>query len=297
MHIFDHRPPKEKIMRVVDKVRKKKLISRYTILLFSLFISACYFNLLQLQTHVVTGGTSGISIITENLFGWEPSIVILISSTSLLILSFIFLGVEKSSGAVIATFVYPLFVELTKDLPYYFPVDTSDMLLISIFLGIIAGITTGLTFKVGFSNGGISILSQILYKYKKIAISTTSLWINMIIVLIGGFSFGWTMVMYAIIILYINSLMIDRVMIGISKNKTVYIMTSEESEIKQFILEELKHGVTVFNVKGGFLEKKRLVLMTVVPNSEYFRLTEGVKMIDPKVFFIVMDSYQVSGGA
>lgn len=61
-------------------------------------------------------------------------------------------------------------------------------------------------------------------------------------------------------------------------------------------MNSLKHGVTIFDVKGAFLEKKRKVLMTVIPNREYFKLKEGIKEIDEKAFFIVTDSYQVYGG-
>ena len=66
--------------------------------------------------------------------------------------------------------------------------------------------------------------------------------------------------------------------------------------MRDYIMNSLKHGVTIFDVKGGYLEKKRKVLMTVIPNREYFRLKEGIKEIDQDSFFIVTDAYQVYGG-
>ena len=103
--------------------------------------------------------------------------------------------------------------------------------------------------------------------------------------------------MYAIIILYINSIVIDKVMLGISKKKALYIFTDEEEKMKKFILEELHHSATIFDVKGGFLEKKRHVLLTVVPTSEYFIVTEGLRLIDENVFFIASDAYETQGGS
>jgi len=203
---------------------------------------------------------------------------------------------EATTGALIVTFVYPFFVELTSNWTDFIFIDTSDMLLISIFVGIINGITNGLTYKNGFNNGGFSVISQILFKYKKIGISTTSFIINFTIVLLGGFFFGWNMVMYAAIILYINSIVMDRVLIGISKNKSVYIMTTKEKEINEFITNNLHHGTTEFDVEGGLKFQKRKVLMTAIPSKDYFKLKEGVKLIDDQCFFIVTDSYQVSGG-
>lgn len=288
---------KESTKSILENIKKKKLVRRYFILLVALFISAIYFNLLQLPSEIVTGGSAGISIILKHYFNLNPSTVILIISIALLVVGAIFLGVEQASGALVSAIIYPIFVELTANIGTLIQVDLSDKILISIFIGVLSGITTGLVYKVGFSNGGISIISEIIARYKKIPISNVSFVTNMIIVFIGGAVFGWNMVLYAAIILYIYSLVLDRVLIGISKNKCLHIMTSKEDEIRDYILNELHHGVTIFDVKGGFLEKKRRVLMTVIPNREYYRLKEGINQIDKNAFFIVTDSYQVSGGA
>lgn len=281
----------------LDEIRKKKLFSRYFLLTISLFISALSFNLLFLPTKIVAGGTGGLSIIAEHVFGWTPSIVIFVISIILLLFSFFFLGLEKTSGTVVATILYPLFVNFTAQFVNYIKIDTSDLILISIFGGLISGLTSGLMFKTGFSSGGLNIISQMLYKYAHVSISKSSFVINGIVVLIGGIYFGWTMVMYAVIVLYINSLMIDKVLLGVSSNKAFYIITSEVEEVKRYIIDNLKHSVTVFDVKGGYQEKKRKVLMAVVPSREYYRLTEGIKMLDQEVFFVVCDAYQVEGGA
>lgn len=294
MDIFEK--GKDSAISILETIHKKKLIRRYLLLIISLFISACYFNLLQLPSQIVTGGSSGVSIILSSYFDLEPSQIIFAISLVLLLIGFIFLGFEKISGAMVSTIVYPIFVDLTANIGSNIPVDLSDKILISIFLGVLSGITTGMVYKVGFSNGGFSIISEIISKYKKVSISNVSFVINFIIVLAGGASFGWTMVMYAIIVLYIYSLVLDRVLIGVSKNKALYIITSKEDEMCDYIMNSLKHGVTIFDVKGAFLEKKRKVLMTVIPNREYFRLKEGIKEIDEKAFFIVTDSYQVYGG-
>ena len=199
---------KETTSTIVEIVRKKKLLSRYTILIISLFISACYFNLLQLPTEIVTGGTSGIAIIINAITGISPSLIIFVLSVVLLIIGAFLLGIEKTSGALISTIVYPIFVELTSHLGDYITFDLSDKILISIYIGILSGVTTGMVYKVGFSNGGFAIVSEILARYKKISISSTSFVTNMIIVAIGGFTFGWDMVMYAAIILYIYTFLV-----------------------------------------------------------------------------------------
>ena len=60
-------------------------------------------------------------------------------------------------------------------------------------------------------------------------------------------------------------------------------------------MKTLQHSITTFDVKGGFLDNKRKVMLTVIPSREYYRLTEGIKAIDSDAFFVVTDSYQVEG--
>lgn len=288
---------KEISTNILDNIRKRKLVKRYLILLVSLFASAICFNLFVMPTKIVSGGTNGLAVIIEHLFHFEPAKVILVISVILLLLSLFCLGMEKTSGTIVATIVYPIFVSLTRNIGSYIVIDLNDYILISIFIGIITGITNGLIFKIGFSSSGLSILSQIIYKYTKISISKSNFLINALVVIAGGFFFGWTMVLYAVIVLYINSLIIDKVLIGISKNKAFYIITSEEAKVKDYIINQLKHSITIFDVKGGFLKTKNKVIMAVVPTREYFKVTEGIKEIDNEAFFVVCDAYQVEGGA
>ena len=104
------------------------------------------------------------------------------------------------------------------------------------------------------------------------------------------------MMLYAFIIIYISGVVIDKVILGISKNKAFYITTSKDEEVRDYLINTLHHTVTIFDVKGGFLKKKRKVLLAVVPTREYFRLKEGIKEIDSKAFFVVTDAYEVKGG-
>lgn len=77
-------------------------------------------------------------------------------------MSYIFLGIERTSGTLIATFLYPLFVELTSNITSYIRVGTNDLIVISIFVGVIGGFANGLMYKSGFSNGAYQLLDQIL---------------------------------------------------------------------------------------------------------------------------------------
>ena len=277
------------------KLKEKKQISRIIIMFISLLLNAVLYNLFLLPLNLVTGGTPGISTITHYLYGINPAIMLFLLSLACVIISFLYLGVERTTGTLFALFVYPLLVQLTSPLNSIISTE-ADILLLVIFAGVISGIANGLMYKTGYSNGGFPIISQILFEEKKISISKSSLVINITIVLIGSIFFGTTNALYAIIFLYINNLVLDKVLLGISNNKAFYIITSKEGEIRDYILYDLGHDITIFDVKGGFNEQKRKVLMTVIPTREYYKVTEGIKEIDSKVFYTVTDSYEVVGG-
>lgn len=281
---------------IIFQVKSKKKVYRITVMVISLLLSALVYNIFLLPLNLVSGGSNGIAIITKHIYQIEPAIMILIISISCIILSLMYLGFERTSGTIIASLLYPLFIKITVPIANLITIDLQDIFIIIIFAGVFSGIANGLMYKTGYSSGGLPIISQILYKYLKIPIAKSSLFMNIIIVIIGAMFFGTTNAMYAIILLYINSIVLDKVLLGISSNKAFYIITSEDKVIKDYIINDLGHSVTTFDVKGGFLEKKRQVLLTAIPTREYYKVTEGIKLLDKNAFFVVTDSYEVVGG-
>ncbi len=282
-------------MNIIKKLKENKKLWRILLMALSLLLSATLYNIFLLPLNLVTGGTQGIAIITKHLYKIDPALMIFILSGLCAIFSFIFVGIERTAGTIVASILYPLLVKITSPLATFIAIDSSDMLLLVIFAGAISGLANGLMYKTGFSNGGFPVVSQVLYEKKQISIAKSSLFINISIVLAGTYFFGTTKAMFAIIFLYINNIVLDKVLLGISNNKAFYIMTSEEDKIKDYIIKNLDHSVTIFEVKGGFFEKKKNVLLTVVPSQEYFKLARGIKKIDKDAFFTVTDSYQVEG--
>ena len=186
-----------------------------------------------------------------------------------------------------------------KVTPVKWLVDYKNERFISKFVllsGIVLGIANGLMYKSGYSNGGLTVITQSLDKYYKISVAKSGFFINGAVIITGMFFFGATNTLYAVLCLYIRSIITDKVILGISSNKAFYIITSEEEKVKDFVIDDLGHNATIFDVKGAFLEKKRHVILTVVPTREYFKVTEGIKSIDEDAFFVVTDSYQVVGG-
>lgn len=277
---------------ILGIIEHKNLLKRYIILIVGIFLSALSYNVFFLRSNLVYGGSGGIAIIFQELL--EPSTTILIVSMISLVLAFIFLDRKKALNSVVGSILFPLFVKLTADFSISVPSD--DIMLIAICGAALNGVANGITSKTGFSTGGTDSLVHILVKKFKMSFGNAFLIINGIIVVIGGYQFGWRIMLYALIILYIMSLITDKVVLGISENKTFFIITHEEDRVKKYILEHLSRGVTVLDAHGGYSNDKMKVIMAVIPSSEYFKAREGILQIDPDAFFTISDSYQVYGG-
>jgi uncharacterized membrane-anchored protein YitT (DUF2179 family) len=121
------------------------------------------------------------------------------------------------------------------------------------------------------------------------------LFIDGAIIMSSVFIFGWTNLMYSLLTLYIISIMVDKVILGISQSKAFYIITDHETDVKRFITTELGYGVTVLEARGGYTGNREKLLMCVIPTKQYFNLKEGIAKIDKNAFFIIVDAYEVSG--
>lgn len=280
---------------IITVIRQKKKVYRIFLMSLSLLLSAVLYNLFLLPLNLVTGGTQGIATITKYVYNIDPALMIFLLSAACTIFSLMYVGLERTAGTLLASIAYPLLVKLTSPISTIIPIASSDILLLVLFAGVISGLANGLMYKTGYSNGGFPVVSQVLFEKHQIPIAKSSLFINVSIVLVGAIFFGTTNAMYAIIFLYINNIVLDKVLLGISNNKAFYIITSEEEKIKDYIIKNLDHNITTFEVKGGFLHKSRKVILTVIPSREYYRVTEGIKAIDEDAFFVVTDSYQVEG--
>lgn len=292
MHLFS----REKTEDILKDISNKHLPSRIFQLVLGVLLIAISFNLFFLPTDLVFGGVSGLSIITKRLFGMSPTIAIAIFSVFLLFVSIFALGKKETLGSLIGTILYPIFVQLTSNIGSYIHIDKTQMLLIAIFGAVVYGIGAGLVFKAGFTTGGTDILNKIVAKYAKVSMGTALILTDGLIVLGGAFIFGFTKLMYAFIVLYIISILTDKVILGISDSKAFYIITEEEEKVKDYIINGLHHSATVFDAKGGYTKEKQKVLLCVIPTRDYFKLKEGIHEIDKDAFFVVTDAYEVFGG-
>lgn len=293
---------KKKEDEILLKINKKYNIKKYFYLVIGCFLLAVSFNVFFSPNNIVTGGISGISIVVSKVFGISKSTFIFLSYVILLILSYILLGWKTTRYSIIGSILYPLFVSLTENISSSIQFDVSNILLICIFGALLNGIGSGLTFKYGFSTGGSDIICQIISRYFKISIGDSIKIFNFIVIVASGFFLGengniyaWSNVMYAIIVIYIISILNDRVLLGISRSKSFYIITDKEREVKHFLINELGKGVTILEGRGGYTGNRKKVIVCAIPTKEYFLAKEGILEIDKDAIILINDVYQSSG--
>lgn len=293
---------KEKVEDIFKKIQNKNLIRRYFNLMIGCSLLALAFDLFFAPKNIVYGGLSGVSIVMNRLFGIDKSLFVLSLSAVLLVISYFTLGWEKTKGSIAGSIIYPLCIKIFEPVAASINLNIEDTLLIVIFGAIIAGLGSGINFKSGFSTGGTDIINQITAKYARVSIGKAMLMTDGLIVLGAGFFlnnqlYAFSNVMYAIMVLYIISIMADKVILGISQCKAFYIVTEHETSVKKYIMQHLSSGVTVLDGRGGYTGNNQKVIMCIIPTKDYFIAKEGILDIDPKAFFLVTDAYEVSGGS
>lgn len=292
MNIFKKLKSK-KSGNILQFVENANLFKRYIFLIIGVVIYASAYNLFFFKNNIIYGGASGISIITKSLV--DPFIMVLILNIFFLTLSFFFLGKRQTLDSLVGSLLFPIMIRLTANIGDFIHIENDNLLLIAIIGGVCVGFASGTVFKSGFTTGGTDILNKIVSNKFKISIGSSMLITDGLIVLTGGFFFGWTRVLYAMIVLYIINIMVDKVVLGISKNKAVYITTCEEADVSNYLLNELNLGITLIDTKGGYTNKKQEMIMCVVPTNDYFKVKQGIAQIDSKAVILVTDAYQTSG--
>ena len=221
---------------------------------------------------------------------------ILIGNVLFLTISGLTLGFKETMMSTIGVTCYLAFVYLTQSFPDLINFSFDNVLLYVLAAGVVCGFGEALVYKSGFNTGGTSILAKVIQKYTKLPIGVLVRYMAYIVIAIGGFAFGYTSIMYSLIITAISTYLVDKMLIGISESKTFFIQTDKEDEVVDFIIEIIESGVTELDTKGGYSHKRKKMLMCVVPNDKYGVLKSAIQEIDPNAFIVVSDCYEVLGG-
>lgn len=266
-------------------------ILEYVYVIAGAAIVAIGFNAFLLPNQVASGGVSGISTILHGLFDWNPGLVQYAFNIPLFLAGVVLLGKKFGVKSFIGTITLPLVVLLTDNWEPW----TTNPLLGALFGGIVVGLGIGLVFKGNASTGGTDLLAQIITKYTGLTLGTSVLLIDGLIAISAAVVFDLEKGLYALIGLYVTTKTIDIIQLGFSQSKMVYIITLKQDEVRDAIYAEINRGVTKLPAIGGYTGEARPVLMVVVYQTEFTKLKQLIRTVDPSAFVIVSDAYEVLG--
>ncbi|GAW29307.1 MULTISPECIES: YitT family protein [unclassified Carboxydocella] len=272
--------------------RKSKFIWQSLGTLLGSLITAAGIVWFLAPNQIAAGGVSGIAIILNKLFGFPVGRSMLAMEIPLFIASTLALGWGFAARTFLGALTLPIFVDLLT--PYLQPA-TSNLLLASLYGGVVTGAGIGLVFRSKGSTGGTDELAALLHKFVGLPLGQILLFIDGLVILGATLVFGVEKALYALITVFVAARVIDLVQEGIISAKAAFIISDHSEEIACNIMTRLDRGVTSLAGKGAYTGISRHVLLSVVSQSEVSRLKEVVYETDPQAFVIVTDVHEVLG--
>lgn len=264
------------------------------------------------------GGTYGLSNVLNTVWPWKISYYAICMDVPLLLIGTWILGPKFGVKTVVSTlliFAFTWVLETTwgynpvihegiveEAMNNYVQIPHSDLFFIPDYFlntvvgGVIYGIAIGLIFKSGATSGGSDIISMIIHKYTKISLGTLVLIVDSCITLTTFIAFKQIRLpIYSIILIAIESKVIDLIVDGIKSYKTVFIVTENIEEVRNFIINDMKRGGTTFAGTGLYQGAQRKMIYVTLDRSDLIKLKSNLRFLDPHAFVNVIESSEIMG--
>ncbi len=274
---------------------KDKILDAVYIVVGSVLLSFAITGILR-PNGLMTGGITGLSIFLGKVSSINYTYIYYTLSLIVLILTYRKLGKYEASKIIILSVLFPIVLMIFDNLNIHF--IENDMFLASIYFGLIAGIGTGLILKRGYSSGGTDSIGKIIHrlKYPYISLNQIISTIDLIIILVSISVFDVKIALYAIITQLVLLKSVEVVLYGFSaKLVKLEIVSNSNQKINDYILKEIKRGVTKLEVIGGYTNEKKYKLITICSPRDSIRIKSFIADMDEKAFVTVIPVMSVWG--
>ncbi|PYZ93947.1 hypothetical protein CR194_10335 [Salipaludibacillus keqinensis] len=264
-------------------------IKVFTISAISGALLAMSLNLFLIPANVFASGFTGVAQIISELIPLSPGIWLLLLNIPVAILGWLKVGKKFTLYSFVNVAFTTLFLEII-------PVQgfSDDIILNSVFGGVIGGVGAGIVLKWGASSGGLDILALLAAKRSDQPIGVYFLMMNSIIVITSGLMFGMEKALYTLLTLYVASRIIDTIHTRHVK-LTAMIVTSKPDELQEAFHQKVTRGVTRIPAKGGYTKEDKEVLMIVITRYELYLLQQVVDEVDPQAFTNIVQTTGIFG--
>lgn len=282
----------------MEFVSQRKVWVDYLYIIVGVFLLAASINMVYAPFELVMGGVTGLAIVIQYVTRgvidggvplWLSNMVI---NVPLFLAALMIKGKNFGARSLFST----LFLSLALYITQWLPVLTDDMLLGTIFGGVMAGAGLGLVFSAFSTTGGTDLAASLLqHVFRHVSIARIMLILDWFIIAIGAYVFGVEKSLYAIISVFISARIIDAFLDGLHFSKAAFIISDHSNVIAKNVIDELERGVTGLAGEGMYSSMQKNVLLCVVSKREIVKLKEIVRQCDTKAFVIVTDVREVFG--
>lgn len=296
-------PPKSPFEKIGDwfsqqispTTNPRELIQAYLFIIIGSLIQALAMRMFLIPALLVSGGISGIAQVINYFTHWPIGLMVLLGNIPLFFLGWRHLGGKRFiMRTIVAIAVFSFFTDF---LAAFFPPAgmTDDLVLNSIYGGVVSGIGLGLVYRGQGTSGGSDILGRILNRRLGISISQAYLVTDTLVVLAGGLAFNWERALYGLVVIYVSGLAAEMISEGSGVFRTAMIVTEHPEEVSNKILTVLERGVTILPGTGAYTGKPRPVLYCVVTRSEVNQIKTLVRESDPSAFMVIGITHEALG--
>lgn len=278
---------------------QKFSIKKYMVLDFILIFAGCIIaslgvNLFLVNAQLLSGGATGVALILQYLYNIPSGITVFLINIPLFFVSYKMLNKKFTLYSAVGMMSLSISLMITKPLSNLVKVD--DILLYCIYGGVLCGLGYGLVFSRNGSTGGTDIITMVLRKkYSNFEIGKLSFGLNCVIVFIGALIFGLPRALYTLISMFVQGIVVDRVINGFNSKKLLLILTEKEEEIIKYVIKDMNRGVTSLVAEGEYTHELRKMLYIAVTSAQMVPLKNKILRIDPKAFITIIDVSEVNG--
>ena len=247
-----------------------------------------------LPTGLITGGTTGLALLANRFTGVDIPVFVAVFNVIMFVLGFAILGRKFAMSTLVSTVAYPLLLSLMQKLTGDL-VLTGDLLLSSLFGGLLIGAGLAMVIRIGASTGGMDIPPLILQKLLRIPVSV-SLYAFDFAILIGQMLFSpRETCLYGILLVLVYTMTLDKLLAVGSSRVSLEIVSRKHEEIRKALLSDLDRGVTLLHGRTGYLSEETEVLHCVIAPRELYKLERIVYSIDTEAFVVMSRATSVHG--
>ncbi len=266
-----------------------KTIAEYAVILLGAAIVASGFNNFLIPHQIISGGVSGVSMFIGYFTNWNIGLMYFALNLPILIWGWFAIGKRFIVMSIVSVIATTWFMQILPETRF-----NSEPILAAVFGGVVIGLGTGMSFRVGGSTGGMDILGSILTRKRDFPLGMVLFGINaIVIVMLGYFKQNWDLALFSMLSIYITGWIVDSIHIRHIK-VTAFIVTNHKDMMLQRLLQ-IPRGVTIIKTQGAYTNQERDMLMTVTTRYELAEMQKIIKEVDPKAFVNIVETVGIMG--